>query len=336
MHTHHSEWVLILDFGSQYTQLIARRVRELQVYCEIHPFNVDLSQFESHAPKGVILSGGPMSVNDVGAPHLNTDIFDWNVPILGVCYGLQIIAHTVIPGSVSKAAKREFGRAQLLIDEENSLFDGISDKTTVWMSHGDHLKQLPSDYHVIAHTSNAPIAAVRHNSKPIYGVQFHPEVVHTDDGKQLLGNFIKGICALEGTWTPSSFIESTIEEVRTKVGNDKVICGLSGGVDSTVTAVLLHKALGDKLLCIFVDNGLLRKNEFQTVLDLYKRDLHLPVIGIDATDLFLDRLKGVTDPEGKRKIIGNTFIDVFDEAIRDKSEYNYRGLIKYIIFVSPD
>jgi GMP synthase (glutamine-hydrolysing) len=323
MHTHHSEWVLILDFGSQYTQLIARRVRELQVYCEIHPFNVDLSQFESHAPKAVILSGGPMSVNDEGAPHLNTSIFDWNVPILGICYGLQIIAHTAIPGSVAKAAKREFGRAQLLIDEENALFVGISDKTTVWMSHGDHLKQLPSDYHVIAHTSNAPIAAVRHNSKPIYGVQFHPEVVHTDDGKILLSNFIKNICALEGTWTPSSFIESTIEEVRAKVGNDKVICGLSGGVDSTVTAVLLHKALGDKLLCIFVDNGLLRKNEFQTVLDLYKRDLHLPVKGIDASDLFLDRLKGVTDPEGKRKIIGNTFIDVFDEAIRDKNEYKY-------------
>jgi len=323
MHFQHSEWVLILDFGSQYTQLIARRIRELHVYCEIHPFNADLNAFADNPPSAVVLSGGPMSVNDEGAPDLNTAIFTWNVPILGICYGLQIIAHTSVPNSVAKADKREFGRAELLIDEDNALFTGIKDATTVWMSHGDHLNVLPQDYCIIAHTSNAPIAAVRHTSKPIYGVQFHPEVVHSSDGKLLISNFIRIISKLEPSWTPQSFIDSTIRDVRNRVGKDKVICGLSGGVDSTVTAVLLHKALGDQLLCVFVDNGLLRKNEFKTVLDLYQRDLKLPVQGIDASDLFLDRLTGITDPEQKRKIIGNTFIDVFDEAISNQSEFSY-------------
>ncbi|HAC15677.1 MAG TPA: GMP synthase (glutamine-hydrolyzing) [Bacteroidetes bacterium] len=323
MHKHHSEWILILDFGSQYTQLIARRVREFQVYCEIHPFNSDLSEFSSHPPKGVILSGGPMSVNDANSPTLNTTIYEWNVPVLGVCYGLQIIAHTDIPGSVEKASKRKFGRASLQIDDHSDLFKGFENKTTVWMSHGDHLKQLPPNYCVIAHTSNAPIAAVKHTTKPIYGVQFHPEVVHTNDGKLLISNFLKTICKCVGEWTPDSFIESSIQEIRAKVGSDKVICGLSGGVDSTVTAVLLHEALGDQLLCVFVDNGLLRKDEFKKVMDLYKRDLKLPVKGVDASNLFLDRLHGVTDPESKRKIIGNTFIDVFDEAISKEAGFKY-------------
>jgi len=323
MHAHHPEWVLILDFGSQYTQLIARRIREFEVYCEIHPFNTDLAQFDSHPPKGVVLSGGPMSVNDEGAPHLQTHIFDWETPVLGICYGLQIIAHTAVPKSVHKASKREFGRAHLIIDDRAGLFEGVSDQTTVWMSHGDHLNLVPPDYRVIAHTSNAPIAAVCHNMKPIFGVQFHPEVVHTDEGKQIIGNFIQRICNLQPTWTPGSFIESSIEEIRARVGSDKVICGLSGGVDSTVTAVLLHKALGDQLLCVFVDNGLLRKDEFHNVLELYQRDLHLPVRGVDASALFLGKLRGVTDPETKRKIIGNTFIDVFDEAIRELHGFRY-------------
>ncbi len=319
----HSEWILILDFGSQYTQLIARRVREHQVYCEIHPFNVDLSQFSGNLPKGVILSGGPMSVNDEGAPFLNQQIFSWEVPILGICYGLQIISHSVVPGSVEKAAKREFGRATVYLNESNPLFTGILDETVVWMSHGDHLKQAPPGYRIIAHTRNAPVAAVCHNELPIYGVQFHPEVVHSAEGKLILGNFIHTICGLTGTWTPDSFIESTIAQVRERVGNDKVICGLSGGVDSTVTAVLLHKALGDQLLCVFVDNGLLRKNEFEQVLSLYKEELHLPVKGVDASDLFLDRLKDISDPETKRKIIGNTFIDVFDEAVSKEKGFKY-------------
>lgn len=342
MHFQHPEWVLILDFGSQYTQLIARRVRELQVYCEIHPFNADLTAFDDNPPSGVILSGGPMSVNDKNAPYLNTSVFDWEVPVLGVCYGLQIIAHTAIPNSVEKANKREFGRAELIIDIENDLFTGIKNTTIVWMSHGDHLKQLPPDYTILAHTSNAPAAAVKHTSKPIYGVQFHPEVVHTSEGKLLISNFIRIICDLGATWTPMSFIESTIEEVRKNVGKERVICGLSGGVDSTVTAVLLHKALGDQLLCVFVDNGLLRKDEFETVLALYKRDLKLPVKGIDASDLFLDRLAGVTDPEAKRKVIGNTFIDVFDEAISMEEGFKwlaqgtlYPDVIESVSFKGP-
>jgi GMP synthase (glutamine-hydrolysing) len=342
MHKHHSEWILILDFGSQFTQLIARRIREQQVYCEIHPFNADLSEFDDHPPKGVVLSGGPMSVNDVGAPHLNTHVYNWSIPVLGVCYGLQVIAHTIVPGSVEKAAKREFGRARIILNEYNDLFKGIDDNSVVWMSHGDHLKQLPPDFCIIAHTENAPIAAVRHESKPIYGVQFHPEVVHTTQGKQLIENFVRAICKCEGEWTPDSFIESSIEEIRAKVGNDRVICGLSGGVDSTVTAVLLHEAIGDQLLCVFVDNGLLRKDEFKRVLELYQRDLHLPVKGVDASDLFLDRLKGVSDPEQKRKIIGNTFIDVFEDAISEEKDYKflaqgtlYPDVIESVSFKGP-
>lgn len=342
MHKHHSEWILILDFGSQFTQLIARRIREQQVYCEIHPFNANLSDFDDHPPKGVVLSGGPMSVNDAGAPHLNTHLYDWNVPVLGVCYGLQLIAHTIIPGSVAKAAKREFGRARIIIDENNVLFKGIDNNSIVWMSHGDHINQLPPDFCVIAHTENAPIAAVRHLSKPIFGVQFHPEVVHTVQGKQLIENFVRSICGCIGEWTPDSFIESSIQEIREKVGTDRVICGLSGGVDSTVTAALLHEAIGDQLLCVFVDNGLLRKNEFKRVLDLYQRDLHLPVKGVDASELFLNRLKGVTDPEQKRKIIGNTFIDVFEDAISGEKGFKflaqgtlYPDVIESVSFKGP-
>lgn len=342
MHKHHSEWILILDFGSQFTQLIARRIREQQVYCEIHPFNADLSEFDDHPPKGVVLSGGPMSVNDTGAPELNTHVYDWKVPVLGVCYGLQIIAHTIVPGSVEKATKREFGRARVIIDEDNVLFKDIDNNSVVWMSHGDHLKQLPPDFCVIAHTENAPIAAVRHLSKPIFGVQFHPEVVHTVQGKQLIENFVRSICGCIGEWTPDSFIESSIQEIRERVGTDKVICGLSGGVDSTVTAVLLHEAIGDQLLCVFVDNGLLRKDEFKRVLDLYQRDLHLPVKGVDASELFLDRLKGISDPEQKRKIIGNTFIDVFEEAISEEKGFKflaqgtlYPDVIESVSFKGP-
>lgn len=319
----HSEWILILDFGSQYTQLIARRFREFNVYCEIHPFNHDLTPFSTHPPKGIVLSGGPRSVYDEDAPYLNKVIFDWNVPVLGICYGLQILAHNEVKGSVAKAERREFGRAELLIDSSDALLKGIPQKTQVWMSHGDHIVDLPSVFKITAHTENAPIAAVKHQNKEIYGVQFHPEVVHSEHGKLIISNFALEICKCKGDWTAESFIENSIKEIREKVGNGKVICGLSGGVDSTVTAVLIHKAIGDQLQCVFVDNGLLRKNEFTDVLSLFERDLELPVLGVDATDLFLSRLAGVTDPEKKRKIIGNSFIDVFDKEVAHDASFTY-------------
>ena len=318
-----TDWILILDFGSQYTQLIARRIRELNVYCEIHPFNADLQKFSDIPPHGVILSGGPNSVNDEGAPDLNEDIFEWDVPVLGICYGLQILAHKEIPGSVEKADRREFGRSELIVDDKRDLFEGIPQESIVWMSHGDHIKQLSSNYEVIGHTDNAQVAAVRHKEKQIYGVQFHPEVVHTVYGKQIVENFAYKICELEGSWTAKSFIESTITEIREKVGDDRVLCGLSGGVDSTVVATLVHEAIGDQLQCIFVDNGLLRKNEFQDVLDVYEDKLNLPVKGIDASDRFLKNLEGVFDPEKKRTIIGNTFIEVFDDAIAHDKSFRY-------------
>jgi GMP synthase (glutamine-hydrolysing) len=321
--TTHNEWILILDYGSQYTQLIARRLRELNVYCEIHPFNVDFGKIPTVKPSGVILSGGPMSVNDVNAPLMRHEVTDWKVPVLGICYGLQIMAHTRVPGSVAKARQREFGRASLIIDSHSDLFRGFPSETQVWMSHADKITSMPDSFEVIAHTKNAHVAAVRDKNLPIYGVQFHPEVVHTELGEQLLENFVSSICNMKRDWTAASFIDSTISSIREQVGDSRVICALSGGVDSTVAATLIHQAIGEQLLCVFVDNGLLRKNEFNDVLNLYTSVLHLPVIGVDASEKFLTRLHGVSDPEEKRKIIGNTFIDVFDEAVAGDKNFRY-------------
>ncbi|MEX2403098.1 MAG: glutamine-hydrolyzing GMP synthase [Balneolales bacterium] len=336
------EWILILDYGSQYTQLIARRVRELNVYCEIHPCDRDLKQFAGNPPNAVILSGGPMSVCDIGSPALNRSIYDWDVPVLGICYGLQIMVQTELAGSVENAERREFGRARLLVDDDTGLLADFPDKSIVWMSHGDHINQLPDSYSVIAHTENASIAAVKHNIKPIFGVQFHPEVVHTDAGNKVFENFVKKICKLEGDWTADSFIETAIADIKKQVGNRKVLCGLSGGVDSTVAATLIHRAIGDQLLCVFVDNGLLRKNEFQDVQDLYTEYLKLPVKAVDASDLFIDRLEGISDPEKKRKVIGNAFIDVFDDAIKNEDEFDwlaqgtlYPDVIESVSFKGP-
>lgn len=342
MHVPHDEWILILDYGSQYTQLIARRIRELNVYCEIHPFDQKLAAFKSNPPDGIILSGGPKSVNDEDAPSFNPEILALNKPVLGICYGLQLLSHFEKKGSVESAERREFGRSEIIVDDNSDLFRGFPETSTAWMSHGDHIINLPAGYRIIAHTANAPVAAVKRTDKPIYGVQFHPEVVHTQYGRLLLENFVKNVCQLKGTWTAAAFIEESIDEIRKSVGDAKVICGLSGGVDSTVTAVLLHRAIGDNLQCVFVNNGLLRKNEYQSVLEIFSKDLRLPVKGVDASKKFLDRLKGVVDPEKKRKIIGSTFIDVFEKSVAHDKAYRflaqgtlYPDVIESVSFKGP-
>ena len=316
-------WVLILDYGSQYTQLIARRVRELHVYCEIIPFNRPMEDYASNPPSGIILSGGPCSVNDTNAPDLPDDLHRFDVPILGICYGLQAIVHQHNNGAVERASRREFGRARLIVDDSSDLLAGIPQKSQVWMSHSDHIHSVPETFEIIAHTENAPVAAVRKKNAQIYGVQFHPEVAHTECGRILLQNFLTRICKVENDWTPESFIENSTASIRNEVGDAHVICGLSGGVDSTVAATLIHHAIGDQLQCVFVNNGLLRKNEYEDVLRLYKEHLKLPVKGVDASDQFLTPLTGISDPEQKRKIIGNTFIDVFDKAVDTDERFSF-------------
>ncbi len=313
------ERIVILDYGSQYTQLIARRVREAGVYSEIYPCTIDLAQVAAMQPMGLILSGGPCSVYDEGAPQLGGAFHDLRradgalLPILGICYGLQAMAHT-LGGGVERASRREFGRAHLIVDDAADLLYGIPPGSQVWMSHGDHLTRLPDGYQVIAHTDNAPIAAVRATDRPHYGVQFHPEVVHTDYGRQVLENFAHKICGCRGDWTPASFVEEKKREICEAVGQEHVILGLSGGVDSSVAAVLLHEALGERLTCIFVNNGLLRKGEWEQVQATFGDHFHLRLHAVDASALFLDRLADVTDPEKKRRIIGATFIEVFEQA----------------------
>ncbi len=303
------EKILILDFGSQYTQLIGRRIRELNVYCEIHPFN--------HIPKidgtikGVILSGSPFSVRDPFAPVPDLTHIKGKIPLLGVCYGAQYLVHCY-GGEVAASDSREYGRAKLdFTDQECMLFSGIPPHTQVWMSHGDTIVKLPGGYHTIASTEDILYAGFKIDSEMSWGIQFHPEVYHTTQGMQLLGNFVNGICGCKNQWTPESFIESTVVELQQRLGNDKVVLGLSGGVDSSVTGLLLQKAIGKNLTCIFVDHGLLRKNEFEQVMASYS-DIGLNVTGIDARSKFYDDLKGITDPEEKRKIIGRNFIEVFD------------------------
>jgi GMP synthase (glutamine-hydrolysing) len=304
------EKILILDFGSQYTQLIGRRVRELNVYCEIYPFN--------HYPeidetvKGVILSGSPYSVRGENSPKINLDQIKGKLPLLGVCYGAQYLAH-FFGGEVAASDSREYGRANLKITSTDSLlFQGVSNNSQVWMSHGDTIITLPDNCNIIASTGDVENAAFKIENEITYGIQFHPEVYHTTEGTKILENFVVNICGCKQDWTPASFIETTVNQLRLKIGNDKVVLGLSGGVDSSVAGVLLNKAIGKNLTCIFVDNGLLRKNEFQMVLDSYK-DMGLNVTGVDASQKFWSDLKGVTDPEKKRKIIGRDFIEVFDD-----------------------
>ncbi len=311
----HNETILILDFGSQYTQLIARRVRELHVYCEIHPFNISLEKITSFNAQGIILSGGPSSVYASDAPIPDKKIFNLGIPILGICYGLQLITFQN-GGEVNKAPRREFGRALLLIDSHEDIFKNISSPTEVWMSHGDEATKLPNGFEKIAHSENAGICAIRNFQKKIFGIQFHPEVVHTKEGKQILGNFVYTLCGCSGNWNAESFIESAVKEIRETVGNKKVLCALSGGVDSSVAAVLLHKAIGDQLFCIHIDNGVMRSGESANVVKMFRDEFHIPLDFIDASDIFLERLSGVSDPEQKRKIIGKTFIDIFEQEAK--------------------
>ncbi len=311
--------ILILDFGSQYTQLIARRVREINIYCEIHPFDKvpDLSEYS-----GVILSGSPSSVRSADAPQIDLSDIKGKMPLLGVCYGAQYLAQH-FGGSVAPSEKREYGRAMLSVkDAENPLLKGVSPLTQVWMSHGDTITRRPDGCKIIASTQDVEVAAFQIEGEKTWGIQFHPEVYHSTEGVTILRNFAAGICGCRQDWTPDSFIESTVGSLRKTIGDDKVVLGLSGGVDSSVAAVLLHKAIGDRLTCIFVDMGLLRKNEFEDVLASY-RDMGLNVIGVKAGDKFLGDLKGVTDPEAKRKIVGRDFIEVFDEQAQKLSDIKW-------------
>ncbi len=304
------EKILILDFGSQYTQLIARRVRELNVYCEIYSYDkipkIDGSYF------GIILSGSPYSVRDAGSPNIDVEKIRQNLPVLGVCYGAQMLAQNN-GGEVMASKIREYGRSNLsMIKENNPLLVGMNLGSQVWMSHGDTIKKIPENFEIIAGTKEVEVAAFQIKNKPVYGVQFHPEVYHSTEGGILLENFVVKICRASQSWTPDLFVETKITELKEKLGDDKVILGLSGGVDSTVAGVLLDRAIGKNLYCIFIDNGLLRKNEFKKVLESYKK-LNLNVIGVEAEEQFLNNLKGVIEPERKRKAIGKTFIDVFDQ-----------------------
>ncbi len=311
----HSELVLVLDFGAQYSQLIARRVRELGVYSELVPFNTPLEKIKALAPKGIIFSGSPHSVYDESAPIPSTELYALGVPILGICYGLQLIAHQ-LGGEVDRAAKREFGHAEVTVDDSSDLFSGLTDGITatlgVWMSHGDHLTRIPPGFEPIGHSPNAPICAIRDGKRKIFGVQFHPEVVHTPRGKDILRNFVFTVCGCAGGWGSTTFIRDSVEEIRQTVGTGKVLCALSGGVDSSVAAVLLHQAIGDQLTCIHINNGLMRKGESESVVGTFRDHFKITLNYLDATDVFLGELRGVTDPEKKRRIIGRLFIELFE------------------------
>ncbi len=326
----HAHRILILDFGSQYTQLIARRVRELGVYCELHPFDMADEDIRAFAPKGIILAGGPESVHQAGSPRAPQAVFDLKVPVLGICYGMQTMSEQ-LGGKVEGSDIREFGYARVDLVGKSRLFDGIEDHMDddgvfgldVWMSHGDKVTQLPEGFHIIASTPSCPIAAMGDENRHYYGVQFHPEVTHTKQGGRILSRFLLEICGCEALWTPSNIVEDLVQQVRAQVGSDNVLLGLSGGVDSSVVAALLHKAIGDQLTCVFVDNGLLRLHEGDQVMAMFAQNMGVKVIRADAEAQFLGNLEGEADPEKKRKIIGRTFIDVFDAEASKLTNIKY-------------
>lgn len=308
--------VLVLDFGSQYTQLIARKVRELGVYSEILPFSAPLAKIKEEKPAALILSGGPQSVYDKGAPHPAKGLFDIGVPVLGICYGVQLMAYS-LGGKVVPSKEREYGFAALRVAARSGLLAGVKDKEQVWMSHGDRLECAPPGFAITGSTANTAAAVIENPARKFFGVQFHPEVIHTKEGQKILGNFLFRLAGLSADWTISSFIERKVKEIRRTVGTGKVICGLSGGVDSLVTSLIIHKAIRKNLTCIFIDNGLLRKGQYEALMEAFRLKFALKVIGIDASDLFLDKLRGIVPPEHKRKTIGRLFIHLFErEAMR--------------------
>ena len=317
------QMVLILDFGGQYTQLIARRVREANVYCEILPFDVKSEEIMALNPKAIILSGGAASINDKKAPKLNTDIYDLKIPMLGICYGMQLMAGQ-LGGEVSPCSMREYGSTHLFVEDNQDIFSGLCGEFMVWMSHGDQVKRVPDGFFVTASTENTKIAAIANHKRKLYGVQFHPEVVHTPDGMSILRNFLFGISGLNGDWTMKSFIDDSIRQIRDMVSDDEqVVCGLSGGVDSSVAAALVHRAIGDRLTCIFVDHGLLRQYEAEQVMETFADTLNMRVLKVDASESFLGKLVNVTDPEEKRKIIGDEFIRTFEREAAKLGQIDY-------------
>jgi GMP synthase (glutamine-hydrolysing) len=338
------ELVLILDFGAQYSQLIARRVREQRVYCELHPCTIAFDQIRAMAPKAIILSGGPASVYGQGAPSVDPRIFELGVPVLGICYGLQLIAH-LLGGKVEPAAQREYGHARLVVEKNEGIFHRFAKREAldVWMSHGDRIAALPPGFQTIGVSGNTPFCAVGNAQRRIYGVQFHPEVVHTPRGTDILASFVFDVAGLSPTWTPGAFTEEAIAAVKAKVGgDDHVLCGLSGGVDSSVAAVLCHRALGDRLTCIFVDNGLLRLGEPEQVVATFSESFKLKLVAVDAREKFLTALRGVSDPEQKRKIIGRVFIEVFEEQAKKVADAKwlvqgtlYPDVIESVSFKGP-
>jgi GMP synthase (glutamine-hydrolysing) len=333
--------VLILDFGSQYTQLIARAIRSLNVYCEIHPCNLERQRIMDLAPKAVVLSGSPFSISQPGAPRPDPVIWDLGVPILGICYGMQVVIER-FGGSIQRVHKQEYGYAEMKLTRSHVLFNGLQESEQVWMSHGDSVTGLPSDFISLAQTDNTPHAAIVHRSLPIFALQFHPEVVHTLHGLALLRNFVLGIAGLEADWTPGSFIQETMESIKCRVGDKKVILGLSGGVDSSVAAALLYRAIGDQLIPIFVDNGCMRFKEAERVKESFSSLPGFKIDFVDASELFLDRLAGIEDPERKRRIIGNTFVEVFEAEANKYEEVGflaqgtlYPDVIESVSFKGP-
>lgn len=323
-----SDLIIVLDFGSQYTQVIARRVRESNVFCRIYPFDTSWKELKKLNPKGIIMSGGPSSVQGAGSPRPASEIFKAGIPVLGICYGLQLLG-SMLGGKVDPSNEREFGHGTLKIKKKTRLFQGLPAKLRVWNSHGDKVTALPKGFEVLAITENSPYAAVADEKRNFYGLQFHPEVSHSEGGKEIIQNFLYKICGCKGDWMMSNYVEKAVEDIRAQVGDSHVILGLSGGVDSSVAAALIHRAIGNQLTCVFVDNGLLRKNEREEVENLFKRNFHMDLRTAKAGSLFLNRLKGVTDPEKKRKIIGRTFIEVFEKALKQlpKVEFLAQGTL---------